>query len=305
MMIEPLIKEKIELLGINLLENYRENVCELTEMQHSLALSSGWHYLLDWVWVISNLGDVTEKTIFDAGGGIGLLQWYLAKQGANVVSVDRSNRRCIPFHLIKRFNVAGFTLKDKPLSITEMLNITNQEASLPVRFKALARGFVGELRSSNNPFRKTQGSVKLYNQDLRFLNDIPNNSMDMIVSISALEHNETIEDVHAIILELMRTLKPGGIMLITLPATDRADWFFHPAYSWCFSEETLRKLFEFPEQITSNFGKYTTIYQGLIKSTELKKHLAWRYFFGPNNGMPWGKWNPQYVPVGVLKVKSE
>lgn len=63
------------------------------------------------------------------------------------------------------------------------------------------------------------------------MNDVPNNSVDYIVSISALEHNETIDNVKNVYLELMRVLKPGGSMLITLPASFEEDWFFKLAYS--------------------------------------------------------------------------
>jgi SAM-dependent methyltransferase len=36
----------------------------------------------------------------------------------------------------------------------------------------------------------------------------------------------------------------------------------------------------------------------------LKEHLASFYFLSGNNGMPWGKWDPQYFPVGVTKWKA-
>jgi hypothetical protein len=37
--------------------------------------------------------------------------------------------------------------------------------------------------------------------------------------------------------------------------------------------------------------------------TELRENLASFYFRSGENGMPWGKWDPQYQSVGVLKVK--
>ena len=36
---------------------------------------------------------------------------------------------------------------------------------------------------------------------------------------------------------------------------------------------------------------------------ELRDNLASFYFRSGDNGMPWGKWDPQYQPVGVCKVK--
>lgn len=297
------IYEKIELLGINLFYEYSDLVRELKIMQHTLALSAGWHYLLDWAWVISNLGDPKGKTIIDAGGGIGLLQWYLAEKGAKVISVDRVNRKCIPYHLVNRFSVSGLTMEDEPLSLKEILNLKNRKAGFTARLKALARGIVGETRCSKYVSQKVNGNVKLYRHELRSLEAIPSDSIDIIVSISALEHNNTIDDVRIIVLELLRILRPGGIMLLTLPATDREDWFFQPANSWCFSEPTLRMLFDFSDDIPDNFYEYQTVFEGIKNSLELKKHMAWRYYFTPRSGMPWGKWDPRYTPVGILKSK--
>ena len=36
---------------------------------------------------------------------------------------------------------------------------------------------------------------------------------------------------------------------------------------------------------------------------ELRGKLADFYYQSGKNGMPWGKWDPQYQPVGVVKVK--
>jgi len=42
----------------------------------------------------------------------------------------------------------------------------------------------------------------------------------------------------------------------------------------------------------------------LVTCQELRDHLAEFYFLSGDNGMPWGKWDPQYQPVGVCKVKQ-
>jgi SAM-dependent methyltransferase len=294
--------DNIELLGINWLQEHPELKEYLEKMQHDLALSGGWHYLIDWIWVINNLGDITSKTILDAGAGLGLLQWYLCLQGANIISVDRSNRKCIPFHLVKRFNVTGYSIIDEPLSVLDTINIFNTKANIISRGKALIKGFAGELRSGI--YKNLSGSVKLLNSNLQSIQEIPDNSIDIIVSISALEHNPTIENIKTIIIELMRALKPGGKMLITLPATNGSDWFFSPAYSWCFSDATLCQLFDFQKDIPTNFNSYDSIFEGIKSSKELKNNLSLRYFFRSQSGMPWGKWDPKYLPVGVLKTKK-
>lgn len=298
------MNNKIELISVEILDQHRGLVNHLNNLNKTLALTSGWHYPMDWVWVISQLGDISGKTILDAGAGIGLLQWYLAQQGARVISVDRSDRTCVPFHLLKRFNVGGLTESDKPLSLNEILDITNGKTMLQKRIKALLRGSLGEIRSRFITIKEAKGSVLLSQQDLKSLGNIRANSVDLIVSISALEHNETIDDVKQVVQELMRKLKPGGRILATLPATNKKDWFFKPAYSWCFTEATLKEIFNFPNNTRTNYSQFDLIFKQLRDSKELKKNLSLRYYYSPNSGMPWGKWNPLYAPVGIVKIKS-
>lgn len=145
-MIKSVHKNKIELLFVDLLNQHWNLIEELKVLNYKLALSSGWHYLLDWSWVISHLNKDTEKTILDAGAGIGLLQWYLAERGATVISVDRSDRSCIPFHLIRRYNVTGFTGKDNPLNLSQVLGIKTKNVRLLTIFKSLIRGLIGTVR---------------------------------------------------------------------------------------------------------------------------------------------------------------
>jgi 2-polyprenyl-3-methyl-5-hydroxy-6-metoxy-1,4-benzoquinol methylase len=297
------MSNKINLISTDILKEHRALSAELLSMNRTLALSSGWHYAMDWIWVISHIDNIANKRILDAGAGIGLLQWYLSSKGAHVISVDRSDRSCIPFHLLENFNVSGYKPRDEPLSFKEILNIINRKAKPGSRVKTLIRGFIGQFRASKNKV-KGIGSVQIYNQDLRDLSEIPDDSIDIIVSISALEHNEDIDVIKDIIQELERKLVPGGAMLITLPAASREDWFFSPANSWCFSEATLRRLFTFSEDIPSNFDDYDTLFEKLRNSGELRKNISWRYLFRANSGMPWGKWNPKYLPVGILKTKQ-
>jgi len=294
---------KIELISVNILNNHRPLVNQLNDLNKTLALSSGWHYPMDWTWVISQLGDVAGKNILDAGAGIGLLQWFLAQQGAKVISVDRSDRTCIPFHLLKRFNVEGLKDGDKPLSLNEILQFQNRKSKLTRKIKTLIRGSIGEVRSRKHLKNSPTGSVTFYNQDLKSLSSIPNNSMDYVVSISALEHNKNIDNVKEIILELKRVLTPGGLMLVTLPATNESDWFFQPAFSWCFTVNTLKYIFDLQNDTNTNFNQYELLFNQLKNSTELRKNISLRYYYSPNSGMPWGIWNPQYMPVGILITK--
>lgn len=294
------MQDKIELLSVELLDEYRDLTDELKKFNFSLALASGWHYLLDWLWILREIDEIQGKKILDAGAGLGFLQWYLAQNGADLISVDRSNRRALPFHLKRKFQVEGFRLQDAPLTFGEYMNPFNAKADILVKVKGFLRGLVGWFQTFLLP--QSKGKVFLYQQDLRFLTDIPSNSIDMIVSISALEHNhpDVLKDV---ILELERILKPGGKMLVTISAARDKDWFFEPAQGWCYTEQTLKILFRLSDQASSNFDKYDFLMEKLRNSSEMRKFMTWYYYYSPRSGMPWGRWNPRYQPVGVMKVK--
>ena len=41
-----------------------------------------------------------------------------------------------------------------------------------------------------------------------------------------------------------------------------------------------------------------------LRRSVVRDNLARFYFQSGDNGMPWGKWDPQYQSVGVRKIKS-
>jgi hypothetical protein len=78
----------LEILSVGLLERHRDLVEEMRSLSRGLAIGLGWHYLLDLAWIIDRVGAVDGRRILDAGAGVGILQWYLARHGAEVLSVD-------------------------------------------------------------------------------------------------------------------------------------------------------------------------------------------------------------------------
>ena len=146
------------------------------------------------------------------------------------------------------------------------------------------------------------GKVIIYNQDLGNLADILDNSIDAVVAVSSLEHN-TPDDLPRVVKELERVVKPGGVILATLGAAADQDWFHQASQGWCYSDSSLRKLFNLPADTTSNYFEYDRIISELRNCAELRDNLASFYFKSGDNGMPWGEWDPQYPPVGVCKVK--
>jgi hypothetical protein len=94
-------------LPVTLLIQYRTKVEALKNLAHSLGIGLDWHYLLDLAWILGKLGEVRGKHIVDTGAGEGLIQWYLAEHGAEVISVDRSSRAQLSLRFRSRFNVHG------------------------------------------------------------------------------------------------------------------------------------------------------------------------------------------------------
>ncbi len=105
-------KERIEILSVSLLDQHRQQVETLKALARSLGIGIGWHYLLDWSWILAMLDDVEGKRILDAGAGEGLLQWYLAGHGAQVISVDRTSRAELSLRFRARYAVRGMTKED-------------------------------------------------------------------------------------------------------------------------------------------------------------------------------------------------
>ena len=293
-------KEKIEILSVELLERHRREADAFRELSRRVGISLGWHYLLDLVWILENLGDPQGRHIMDAGAGLGLMQWHLAERGVDVLSVDRSDRSEM-LRLRTRYRIAGLRPEDIP-GAGELLRIkTGRAASLPGRALAWLRGAAGLLAAGLA--RPSGGLVTIYNQDLQDLRDIPAASLDAVIAVSALEHNAP-EDLPKVVKELMRVLRPGGVLLATLGAARDKDWFHGPSQGWCYTDATLRKAFGLSGSVPSNYSRHDELLTGLRNCTELREELAPLYFESGDNGMPWGKWDPQYQPVGVCKVKG-
>jgi SAM-dependent methyltransferase len=286
----------IEIPPVSLLDENRLTVEALKQLASPLGLEFGWHYLLDLTWVLKNLGPLKNKFIMDAGAGTGIMQWYLASQGAEVLSVDRGSRATLPVRFRKRFNVTGLRQTPEPdlLPAGQLFSSSlDSPKKTLVQMRELLSGF---------GVQKAPGRVILYNQNLKTLIDVLDNSLDAIVAISALEHN-TPEDLPFVVAELMRVLKPGGVLLATLCAGRDQDWFHEPSAGWCYTDASLKRLFGLPDDTPSNYARYDELFEALRDCSELRDHLAAFYARSGDNGMPWGKWDPQYQPVGVCKIK--
>jgi ubiquinone/menaquinone biosynthesis C-methylase UbiE len=291
---------KIEIPSVDLLDRQRDVVNKLWDVSRATRVEPGWHYLLDLAWIAENLGPVEGKQILDAGAGMGLMQWYLVEQGAaEVISADRGSRYDLPLVMRSRYKVYGLRQSDLG-SAWNVLKGNVSRASGFGKVVYFLRGLAA-LAMIALP-KRFPGRVLIYNQDLTSMPDIPDNSLDAVVAVSALEHN-TPEGLQKVVAEIMRKLKPGGQLLATLCAGRDKDWFHEPSRGWCYTDTTLRRLFELPEGTSSNYTHYDELFNSLKECAELRDNLAKIYFRSGDNGMPWGRWDPQYQPVGVRKIK--
>jgi ubiquinone/menaquinone biosynthesis C-methylase UbiE len=242
-------------------------------MSQRLDIGLGWHYLLDLSWAAKQLQPSPGMLMMDAGAGYGLMQWWLAEQGIDVLSVDQKDRRDPPERLRDRYAIERWANR------------------------VYGNGKRNKIES------RIEGTVFFHTAALSDLKAVPNRSVDAVVSISALEHND-LDTFRLCLGELLRTLKPGGKLVVTLGASNDRDWFHECSRGWCYTETTLRDVFDLPPHCPSNYDRYDALYDALRDCAELRDNLAEFYFKSGDNGMPWGVWDPKYQPVGVVKVKG-
>ena len=304
---------EIELLSPQLLEDYSQRLKEIDELRLSFGLDIGWHYPLDILWILQKIALLSEnKVVLDAGAGKGLLQFAIADRGHQVISVDFSKRKFqLPIRLtfpVRKLSgdvTAGEYLEHmtskysaKPKSISDIL--------IPLRrlVQKIKRGLVSLMRlpiflAKRRTHKKGVGTILLYRSNILNMHHLEDATVDILVSLSALEHMKKPE-IEGAIKEFRRILKPAGMMIITTNAAKDRDWYHEPSMGWCFSEQSLRQFFSIDQNCSSNWEAYDTIHAQLISSEELQRRLSPSYALSGKNGMPWGIWDPQYVPVGLF-----
>lgn len=297
-------KDKLELLDTSLLQAE-----EIKIVQHWLDVfraEIGWHYYLDLIWQVREIKKLNlppKATIIDAGAGSGMMQFILAGLGYNVLSID-FNERPIPPRYAKIFDIQAknnrvFT--NEYIKHLNTVHVKEKKKSLPARIlnilKVINPGYVFELiKSKMAPY----GSITFITADFSNLDFIPDQSIDAIVSTSAIEHNESMETLSLSINEFKRVLKKDGAMFITTSAAEEKTWWHEPSKGYCYNESELKRLFDF-KTVSSNYSNYKEIFSNIKGSRFLQEKLPSFYFNNPNCGMPNGIWDPTYIPVGIIK----
>ncbi|MBU0568823.1 methyltransferase domain-containing protein [bacterium] len=312
-------QDKIELLSVDLLKSHRRYVKIVDYWCNLLNLQLGWSYILDISWLLKKIDELKlpkGAVIMDAGAGSGVIQFIIASKGYNVLSVDFSDRqplsRALSFFEIEQINSdrkfdhnyvnhlisLRKELKEQGTSL-EKKSVPNKFRQRVNRLKDLCS--IAHYKEKAAKFQ--YGKLKYYKADIRQMDYLEDNSIDCIVSVSAVEHNDH-KGVKDAVCEFIRILKSGSPMFITTSATDREDWFHEPCKGWCFSEKSLKELFCL-DNPGSNFRDFDTIFDKLKANQEMRARLADFYYRSGNNGMPWGIWDPEYQPVGIVKIKQQ
>lgn len=333
------MREKIEILSLDLFDSYKEEMDIVERMQKHFNQGIGWHYYLDLAWIMREVRKLPRGSlILDAGAGGGLAQFILAESGYNVISADFADRnfssrysgrygKIIYYlndqnqvfdsqylkHLQKTYNMPNRMKKKRIISRISAFFKKNTNGHHPRKEDTLSLIDQNRYAPQNDDHRDVLndnvpeycGRIFVCKSDLKDLSLLPDNFVDGVVSVSALEHNDH-KDIEKCVEEILRVTKPGGQLFITVSASQSEDWFHDPSKGWCYSEASLRKLFQMSEDVPSNFSLKDSFFQKIKEEkNELHKRLSRFYFKSGNNGMPWGKWEPKYQPVGIIKIKHK
>jgi len=270
----------------------------------------GWHYRVDLAWILWCLQKLPiGAKILDAGGGRGPLQFLLAELGYEVSNIDLFHKEP-PQWMRSRYNITvealpsfsrtsyadhieHFGYRSKVVSTLEPLR--NFPPIVLAKW-ATMKIALSSWRKAQNLQQRPIGRVFWYRGNLAAIPEIGDNSFDALVSLSSLEHI-TLDILPSAVSELKRVVKQDGAWAVTTSATDKArGWWHTPSQGYCFSTSELRTIFEAMPAAKQRPAAILSLYR---QNDYLKNNLSKFYFKSGNNGMPWGRWDPQYIPVGI------
>lgn len=273
----------------------------------------GWHYIVDLTWIYSQAKHwPVGMHVLDAGGGSGPTQFLLTEMGMDVTNIDLVHQAVVPFHYIKRYGLEIKRLESHVETdyVAHLHSIATSRPGLSWLRQVMAKNvFVCHLRSYQYQHRHDRwrhmvgfsgrpvGRLARLSGNLCHMPEISSESFDAVVSLSALEHIP-MGILPEALKEIDRVLKPDSYRAITTSATEKPSWFHEPSKGLCFGRVDLEKLFG--AELNSKTDPKILL-QKYHSSSYLNDHLADFYKKSGNNGMPWGVWDPQYIPVGIRR----
>lgn len=270
----------------------------------------GWHYITDIVWIYSKLKDwPRDLRILDAGGGHGPLQFLLTEMGFEVVNIDLLlGKPSIEYH--RRYGTSVTTLPS--FSSTSYLDYLSAR-SFGRSFKEMVRRCIfyglykrhvadkyvrvhNKWRSSVGFDNRPVGKLEWVIGNLCHMPEIESHRFDAIVSLSSIEHIP-FEKLQAAICELNRVSRESAKWALTTSGTEkRTTWFHKESQGHCFSVSDIERIFDAhpirnqePLQILDKYRR----------CDYLRRNVARFYRSSGANGLPWGVWDPKYIPIGI------
>lgn len=137
-----------------------------------------------------------------------------------------------------------------------------------------------------------------YNSNIDFyinfekLNVFLDNSIDIIIWISSIEHNSK-EEIIKLVNKSMRLLKPNGLFLATIPISEETKWF-EPSEQTNLSLEDCIKIFNSPNVI-GDFAKIKQKYRNNI----LNLHNRYKNRYGKFDST-----DPAFITGGIEMYKK-
>jgi len=264
----------------------------------------GWHYITDLAWIYGRVRHWPRAyRILDAGGGGGPLQYFLADLGFHVTNIDMVLPTPAPVDA-KRYRLKTRRLKQFA-ETTYASHLRAQWAtgatSVPERAYRAMRGSLGRMRAHLRAACQRElspGTIEWVTGNLCDLREIASGTFDGVVSLSSLEHIP-IDELGAALGELKRVAKPDAPWAVTTSGTERAvTWLHEPSQGWCFSVIDLNGRFG---AVGGRVQDPVEVLARYRNCAYLRDHLAGFYGRTGQSGMPWGVWEPKYIPVGLAR----
>jgi len=270
----------------------------------------GWHYWIDLAWIYAQAKTWPLGTkVLDAGGGHGPTQFLLAEMGHDVTNVDL----CIstpPSQYSLRYGTQLEVLPSytKTQYVDHLMEVYSPgPVRAYLRHTFLAR-WLKNLKAYYDSYQYERwrlgsdlsgpiGKVRWIKGNLCAMPEIQPGRFDAVVSLSALEHIP-LEVLPAALSEIRRVLSSAAQWAVTTSASPTSStWYHQPSRGLCFSKSDLERYFGATGQ--GDPVEYLLKYRN---NQFLPSNLARLYKKSGDNGMPWGKWDPAYVPVGIRRL---
>lgn len=269
----------------------------------------GWHYWTDLAWIYTQAKSWPSGIkVLDVGGGHGPAQFLLAEIGFNVTNVDL----CLSTPSYKYLYRYGATMEVLPsytkTDYVDHLTGLYGLGSLRSRLRnSSLRKLVNYLDAYRYSCRHTRwrssthllgpvGTIRWLQGNLCAIPEIQAGSFDAVVSLSALEHIP-LDLLPAALSEVRRVLCSDAKWAVTTSASATPlTWYHEPSRGQCFGKSDLEHYFG-----AAGLGDPAVYLSKYRNNQFLASNLAGFYKKSGENGMPWGKWDPAYVPVGIRR----